>query len=59
MIVTVRTWQLNRLNYAEFARISEDDYWPLFDKHGCRALGIWVCVWGGREADGHDALRQS
>jgi hypothetical protein len=41
MIVTVRTWQLNRLNYAEFARISEDDYWPLFDKHGCRALGIW------------------
>jgi len=41
MIVTVRTWQLNRLNYAEFARISEDDYWPLFDRHGCRALGIW------------------
>ena len=41
MIVTVRTWQLNRLNYAEFARISEDDYWPLFDGHGCRALGIW------------------
>jgi hypothetical protein len=41
VIVTVRTWQLNRLNYAEFARISEDDYWPLFDKHGCRALGIW------------------
>jgi hypothetical protein len=41
MIVTVRTWRLNRLNYAEFARISEDDYWPLFDRHGCRALGIW------------------
>ena len=49
MIVTVRTWQLNRLNYTEFARISEDDYWPLFDKHGCRALGIWGVRMGGAE----------
>ena len=49
MIVTVRTWQLNRLNYAEFARISEDDYWPLFDRHGCRALGIWGVRVGAAE----------
>jgi hypothetical protein len=49
MIVTVRTWQLNRLNYAEFARISEDNYWPLFDKHGCRALGIWGVRVGAAE----------
>ncbi len=49
MIVTVRTWQLNRLNYAEFARISEEEYWPLFDKHGCRALGIWGVRVGAAE----------
>jgi len=49
MIVTVRTWQLNRLNYTEFARISEEDYWPLFDKHGCRALGIWGVRVGAAE----------
>ena len=49
MIVTVRTWQLNRLDYAEFARISEEDYWPLFDKHGCRALGIWGVRVGAAE----------
>lgn len=49
MIVTVRTWQLNRLDYAEFARISEEEYWPLFDKHGCRALGIWGVRVGAAE----------
>jgi len=49
VIVTVRTWQLNRLDYAEFARISEEDYWPLFDKHGCRALGIWGVRVGAAE----------
>src|SRR5437870_5480192 len=49
VIVTVRTWQLNRLNYAEFARISEEEYWPLFDKHGGRALGIWGVRVGAAE----------
>ncbi len=49
MIVTVRTWKLNRLDYAEFARISEEEYWPLFDKHGCRALGIWGVRVGAAE----------
>lgn len=49
MIVTVRTWQLNRLDYTEFARISEEEYWPLFDKHGCRALGIWGVRVGAAE----------
>jgi len=49
MIVTVRTWRLNRLDYAEFARISEDEYWPLFDQHGCRALGIWGVRVGAAE----------
>jgi hypothetical protein len=49
VIVTVRTWQLNRLDYAEFARISEEEYWPLFDKHGCRALGIWGVRVGAAE----------
>jgi NIPSNAP len=49
VIVTVRTWQLNRLDYAEFVRISEEEYWPLFDKHGCRALGIWGVRVGAAE----------
>ena len=49
MMVTVRTWQLNRLDYAEFARISEHEYWPLFDKHGGYALGIWGVRVGAAE----------
>jgi hypothetical protein len=49
VIVTVRTWKLNRLDYTEFVRISEEEYWPLFDEHGCRALGIWGVRVGAAE----------
>jgi len=57
MIVTGSNVAAHRLNYTEFARISEDDYWPLFDKHGWPCPRHLGCACGrGREADGHDAL---
>jgi hypothetical protein len=49
VIVTVRTWRIHRRDYAEFARLSEDEYWPLFEKHGGRALGIWAVRAGAPE----------
>jgi hypothetical protein len=49
VILTVRSWQVDRRDHAEFARISEDEYWPLFEQLGGRALGIWALRVGGPE----------
>lgn len=49
MLMTLRTWHVHRRDYEEFARISEDDYWPAFDGLDGRALGMWVIRVGGPE----------
>jgi hypothetical protein len=49
MLMTMRTWHVHRHNYDEFARISEEEYWPAFDGLDGRALGMWVIRVGGPE----------
>lgn len=49
MLMTLRTWHVQRRDHAEFARISEDKYWPEFDKLDGRALGMWAVRVGGPE----------
>jgi len=49
MLMTMRTWHVRRRDYDEFARISEEKYWPEFDQLDGRALGMWVTRVGGPE----------
>ena len=49
MLMTLRTWHVARRDYAEFARFSEERYWPEFDQLDGRALGMWVVRVGGPE----------
>jgi hypothetical protein len=49
MLMTLRTWHVERRDYAEFARISEEKYWPEFDQLDGRAIGMWVIRVGGPE----------
>ena len=49
MLMTLRTWHVKRRYYAEFARISEERYWPEFDRLDGRAIGMWVVRVGGPE----------
>ena len=49
MLMTMRTWQIERRDYEEFARVSEEHYWPAFDRLDGRALGMWVIRVGGPE----------
>lgn|SRR5690606_5747650 len=49
MLITLRTWHVARRDYAEFARFSEEEYWPAFDALEGRALGMWVVRVGGPE----------
>jgi len=49
MLMTMRTWQVQRRDHAEFARISEEEYWPEFDRLDGRALGMWVIRVGAPE----------
>jgi hypothetical protein len=49
MLMTLRTWRVRRRDHAEFARISEENYWPEFDRLDGRALGMWVVRVGGPE----------
>jgi len=49
MLMTMRTWHVRRQDYDEFARISEDKYWPVFDQLDGRALGMWAIRVGGPE----------
>jgi len=49
MLMTMRTWHVRRQDYGEFARISEEQYWPVFDQLDGRALGMWVVRVGGPE----------
>ena len=49
MLMTMRTWHVARRDHAEFARFSEERYWPEFDQLDGRALGMWVVRVGGPE----------
>ena|SRR5690606_4508458 len=49
MLITLRTWRVRRADHAEFARMSEEEYWPEFDRLEGRALGMWVVRVGGPE----------
>ncbi|MCC6531427.1 MAG: hypothetical protein IT531_02665 [Burkholderiales bacterium] len=49
MLMTMRSWHVPRRDYAEFARLSEDEYWPEFDQLDGRALGMWVVRVGAPE----------
>ncbi|MGH8663276.1 MAG: NIPSNAP family protein [Burkholderiales bacterium] len=49
MLMTLRTWRVQRRDHADFARISEEKYWPEFDQLEGRALGMWVVRVGGPE----------
>jgi len=49
MLMTMRTWQVQRRDHEEFARLSEEKYWPVFDQLDGRALGMWVIRVGGPE----------
>lgn len=49
MLMTLRTWHVQRRDHAEFARLSEEKYWPVFDQLDGRALGMWVIRVGGPE----------
>ncbi len=49
MLMTMRTWHVKRRDYSEFARISEERYWPEFDQLEGRAIGMWVIRVGGPE----------
>jgi len=49
MILTMRTWQVSREHYTEFARLSEDDFWPEFERLDGRPLALWVARVGMQE----------
>ncbi len=49
MLMTMRTWHVQRRDHEEFARLSEERYWPVFDQMDGRALGMWVIRVGGPE----------
>jgi hypothetical protein len=49
MILTMRTWQVAREHYAEFARLTEDDFWPEFERLDGRPLALWVARVGMQE----------
>jgi hypothetical protein len=49
VILTIRTWHVARPDYAEFARISEEEFWPAFEGFEGRALGVWAIRAGGPE----------
>lgn len=49
MLMTLRTWHVERQDYDEFARFSEEKFWPEFDQLDGRAIGMWVIRVGGPE----------
>ena len=49
MIYTIRTFHVQRKDYAEFVRFSEEQIWPSIESKGGRALGLWVVALGGPE----------
>jgi hypothetical protein len=49
MILTMRTWQVAREHYTEFARLSEDEFWPEFERLDGRPLALWVARVGMQE----------
>jgi hypothetical protein len=49
MILTMRTWQVAREHYAEFARLTEDEFWPEFERLDGRPLALWVARVGMQE----------
>ena len=49
MIYTIRNFEVERKNYREFVRISEEEIWPRFEEIDGRALGLWIVTMGGPE----------
>lgn len=49
MIYTIRTFQVERQNFGEFVRLSEEKIWPALESQGGRSLGLWVIAIGGAE----------
>jgi hypothetical protein len=49
MIYTIRTFEVERKNYREFVRLSEEEIWPGFEGMDGRALGLWIVTMGGAE----------
>lgn len=46
MILAIRIWHIARANYAEFARLSEEEFWPVFEGFEGRApentAGVYI-----------------
>lgn len=46
MILAIRIWHVARANYAEFARLSEEEFWPVFEGFEGRApentAGVYI-----------------
>ena len=49
MIFTLRSFQVERKDQAEFVNISEQRIWPDLEKKGARPIGLWSVVLGGPE----------
>ena len=49
MIFTLRSFQVERKDHAEFVEISERRIWPDLEKRGARPIGFWSVVLGGPE----------
>ncbi len=49
MIYTMRTFHVERENYGEFVRLSDEVIWPALEDRDGRALGLWVVAIGGPE----------
>ncbi|MDE0024098.1 MAG: NIPSNAP family protein [Spirochaetaceae bacterium] len=49
MIFTLRSFQVERKDHAEFADISEQRIWPDLEEKGARPIGLWTVVLGGAE----------
>lgn len=49
MIFTLRTYQVNPKDHAEFVRLSEEKEWPELKRRGARAMGLWNTVMGGAD----------
>ena len=49
MIYTMRTFHVDRKDYAEFVKISQENIWPKIEKEGAKVIGLWVVVMGGPE----------
>ncbi|MFP6583606.1 MAG: hypothetical protein VCD00_13770 [Candidatus Hydrogenedentota bacterium] len=43
-IVTKRYWKIEKGNFPEFLKVSQEGVWPFFEKIGSRVIGMWLVV---------------